>query len=331
MRAKNKKEEPKKPIHNMTLISVAIAILAVLVLAAYFSGLYPNQQSQPKAAIIDQLSSSTLTSHSRYVNQTFIDVAKGLLYTHFSEVDYYSENATVDNYENLPASGYKLIIWRAHSALDLESKLIAISTSETYASFSGDHDEFANGRLTLCNITDDPRLYVAITPKFIAEAMNGEFHDTVIILMNCNGLREGYAKTAEAFEEKGAKAFISWDGWIENPNNDQAATLLLKYLISENNTIQQAVDKIPQQQSMLGPSKLRFFPTSNETADYRIPSYNEKTATSNAWLGAMLSLRQTEAERSNCAHYELVDSAKALGVSTALKRSRITDYEAAPP
>jgi hypothetical protein len=311
----------QKKIYTAVMI---VIILLLMGAALYF---YHQQPGAPKAAIIDQLSSSELTSSSRDVNQTFIDAATALLYTRFPEVDYYSDNATVDNYKNLPSDGYKLIIWRAHSAID-ESGYIAISTCENNG--TSDYPQYSNGELTLCDILGDPRMYFAITPKFVTEIMSGRFDDTVIILMSCNGLKEGYTRTAEALEEKGAGAIISWDGWIENANNDGATALLLNCLINENNTIQEAVDKIPQQQSVYGPSELRFFPTSNQTADYRIPNYNEKTATSNAWLGGILSLRLTQAERCNCANYEIVDSVKALDVSTALKRSHITDYEAAP-
>jgi hypothetical protein len=46
----------------------------------------------------------------------------------------------------------------------------------------------------------------------------------------------------------------------------------------------------------------------------------------------MPSPLETKAERGYCTNHKIgVDSAKALGVSTALKRSRITDYEEAPP
>ena len=38
--------------------------------------------------------------------------------------------------------------------------------------------------------------------------MSGRFEDTVIILMSCNGLKQGYYETAKAFIEKGAKVLI---------------------------------------------------------------------------------------------------------------------------
>jgi len=319
-------------VQKKTIYAAAtIAIILLLAGAALFFYLQQLPR-KPKAAIIDQLSSSYLTNSSRYVNQTFINETRTLLSTYFPEVDYYSDNATVDNYKSLPSDGYKLIIWRAHSAIDLSGMFIAISTSENNG--TSDYPQYSNGELTLCDIKPDPTMYFAITPKFITEVMSGRFDDTVIILMTCNGLEGRYTKTAEALEEKGAKAIISWDNWIEASNNDGATALLLNYLINENNTIQQAVAKIPPQppSPFGGPSQMRFYPTSNETADYRIPNYNEKATISNAWSGGMQTFRNVDAEGSNRANQEPeVDSAKLPDVSIALKRSRIAGYEELHP
>jgi hypothetical protein len=315
--------------------TIYIAATAVIILFLMGFGLslflqQPAGASVPRAAIIDQLGSSMLTSSSRYPNQTLIDEARALLYTRFPEVDYYSDNATVDNYRNLPFEGYKLIIWRVHSALDESGKFIAISTSEN--NDTADYPQYSNGELTLCRILGDPRLYFAITPKFISQVMNGRFNDTVIILMSCNGLKEGYTETAKALQEKGAKAIISWDGWIENLNNDETTDHLLNYLINESDTIQQAVDKIPQQQSTQGPSELHFFPGDTETAGYQIPNYNNKTVATSGWFHPTMTVRNTEAERDNMANHEPeVDSAMLPGVSAALKRSRIAGYEELRP
>jgi len=271
MKTKNK-GETKKFAQNKRLTYAAIAIIAIIILASIFLYIHPNQSGQPKAAIIDQLSSSRLAETIRYPNQTFINTAKQLLYKRFSIVDYYSDNATVEQYKGLSSQNYKLIIWRAHSALNLDSKYIAISTSDKYG--SKNYDQYLeNGQLTLCNITG--YYYFGITPKFVKELMSGRFNDTVIILMSCNGLKQEYYKTAETFEEKGAKVFISWDGWILPSDNDNAITLLLQYLINENNTISNAVSKIPRYSSAFGPSQLKHYPDTNDVRNYQIPDYKQ--------------------------------------------------------
>jgi hypothetical protein len=111
--------------------------------------------------------------------------------------------------------------------------------------------------------------------------MNGRFEDTAIILMSCNGLRNGYYGTAQAFEDKGARVFISWDEWVDFENNDCATSLLLQYLITDNDTVSVATGRILPYPSESGATvKLRYNP--ENAADYRIPVYvqNGESATS---------------------------------------------------
>jgi len=293
MKAKNKGETDESA-QNKRLVYAAVAIITIIILASLFFYFRPNQPSQPKVAIIDQLSSSQLAEPIRYRNQTFINTTKELLYKRFSIIDYYSDNATVEQYKRLSSQDYKLIIWRAHSALDLNSKYIAISTSDKYD--SKNYDQYLeNGQLTLCNITG--YLYFGITPKFVEELMSGRFEDTVIIFMSCNGLKQGYHKTAETFEEKGAKVFMSWDGWIDPSDNDNAITLLLQYLIDENNTIYEAVHKIPTYSSLYGPpSKLEHYPDTTDVRNYRIPDYRQDNTAKMKLAMMAIPLKEFESE-----------------------------------
>jgi hypothetical protein len=278
MRMNDDDDSVERLLAGRRRVYVVTSMLAIVIVTVAVVYLYPRQSGPAKAAIVDQLGSSRLDPTSRHSNSTFIEGAKQLLNTRFSIVDYYSDNATVEEYKLL--SAYKLILWRAHSALDNESKYIAISTSEKYGSTN--YDQYLeNGQLTLCNITGDPNLYFAITPSFVREIMSGRFDGAVIIFMSCNGLKEGYNKTAESFVEKGVKAFISWDGWVDKSKNDNAISLLLEYLISENNTIAEAGGKIPHSPSPLyGPCALRYCPA--EAANYTIPNYKQGNATSNS-------------------------------------------------
>jgi hypothetical protein len=286
MKAKGKKGETKGFVYSKRLIyiSVAVIIIALLTIALFFI-FYSNQPSEPKAAIIDQLSSSQLSDVSRYINETFVENAKTLLYHRFSKIDYYSDNATVEQYSKLASLNYKLIIWRVHSALDPEN-YVAISSSERYV--SGKYGQYSSEQLKLCNITGDPFLYFAITPKFVEECMGGRFEDTVIVFMSCNGLNPNYIKTAEAFRNKGVKVFISWDGWIEKADNDNAISLLLKYLIEDNRIISEAVERIPQ----YGLSKLDYYPHTTDVANYHIPNYKQSNVSSGMMFSSAIILRK---------------------------------------
>ena len=272
-RTKDQNDNSKR---NKRLIYAALAIIVVLAPVVYFYSASTTPSPSPRAAIVDQLGSSRLGAASRQQNLTFIESAEGLLRERFSVVDYYSDNATVEQYVHLASLGYKLIVWRGHSALD-PSGYVALASTDKYG--LKDYDTYLeNDQLALCNITGDNSLYFGITPKFIEQVMGGRFTDTVIFLMSCNGLNAGYLKTAQAFQNKGAKAVISWDNWISSLDNDGAADILLQYLINENNTIGQAVSRMPLYSPDYGWAELKYYPEKPETSDYHIPDYRQGAA-----------------------------------------------------
>jgi len=285
-------------VRRKRLIILAIAvIIIILVPVVYFYSSSANQSVQPRAAIVDQLGSSKLDVVIRHENQSFIEAAKEFLYTRFSAIDYYSDNATIEQYKQLGSANYKLIVWRAHSALDQSSKYVAISSTEKYT--EGRYQEYLdNEQLTLCNVTgeaDIHKMYLGITPKFIREIMNGRFEDTVIVLMSCNGLRSGYYETARAFEDKGVKVVISWNEWVSSFDNDDGASLLLQHLINGNDTVSGAVSKTPTYPPELGGARLMYDPST--AADYRIPDYRQsESAKAQALVMPSVSRKSTVPE-----------------------------------
>jgi hypothetical protein len=280
---RNTKPQTVAPKRGKKIIYAAIALIIVLIPAVYFYSISLTQPSEAKAAIIDQLGSSKLDAFVCDPNQTFIESAEELLYKRFSVIDYYSDNATVEEYSKLASQGYKLILWRAHSALALNSNYIAISTTENESSIEN-YGQYPDGSLTLCNITGDPTLYIAITPTFIEQVMTGTFQHTVIVLMCCNGLEQGYLGTAKALEAKGAKVIISWNNWISDSDNDYGTSILLHYLIDENETVSEAVVQVPTFSSseFASATQMLYDPVNSNAENYRIPDYRTYAGTNSA-------------------------------------------------
>ncbi len=271
---KKTNEQNDSSQRNKRLIYAALVIITVLVPIVYFYSTSTRPSPSPRAAIIDQLGSSKLAMATRQMNLTFIESAENLLHERFSVIDYYSDNATVEQYAGLTSLGYRLIIWRGHSALD-PSGYVALASTDKYG--LKDYNTYLeNDQLALCNITGDASLYFGITPKFIEQVMIGRYTDTVIFLMSCNGLNPDYLKTAQAFQSKGAKVVISWDNWISPQDNDGAADIFLRYLINENNTIGQAVHRIPMYSPDYGWAELKYYPS--DVSNYYIPDYRQSTA-----------------------------------------------------
>jgi hypothetical protein len=225
-------------------------ILLVVVFSAYvtYTSLNPpqnrkiNQMSfQFKAAIVDQLS-LTLP------NQTFAETATSMLKQAGYTVDYYpGEKVTVDFYRDLLNKGYGLLILRVHSAPFKESNETFFFTSQPYSKTQyvneqlTDQVKIAYPQMTTQEFSSGnyPK-YFAIGSEFVEATSETRLGNTTIIAMGCDGLT--YPRMAEAFVEKGAKAYMGWDGSVTSEYTDRATTNLLKHLIQDKQIMQQAVE-----------------------------------------------------------------------------------------
>jgi hypothetical protein len=199
-----------------------------------------SSNSQPKAAIVDQLS---LT----FPNQTFIQAATAILEQAGYSVDYYpSENVTVDFFRNLATHDYGIVILRVHSTAtglqgtEYNQIPVVLFTSEIYTQNSYAWEQLNDQLEKVSYHAPQPPYYFAITPAFVTSCMNGRFQNTTIVMMGCEGLEN--IKLAEAFIEKGVKIYTGWTGSVSSSYTDQATADLLQHLIAEKQTIEQAVD-----------------------------------------------------------------------------------------
>ena len=190
-----------------------------------------------RAAIVDQLS---LTAP----NAGFSDTATDTLQKAGYEVDYYAgERVTVNFYRNLPQLNYDLIILRTHSTAivsrgEEEVPTVSIFTNEPY-SRDRYYEEQVAGYLGFASYIDGGPQVFGITGDFIRSAMNGRFHDTVILMMGCDGLRNDEA--AEAFIERGASSYVSWSEFVSANHTDVATERLLELLLAEKVPLPDAV------------------------------------------------------------------------------------------
>lgn len=195
-----------------------------------------NSNLEPKAAIVDHLSLSR-------PNQTFIETATNILKQAGYTVDYYpGSEVTVNFYGSLPTHGYGLIVFRVHSSArqmqgdEIVKSDVSLFTSELYTPSKYVPQQLDGQIVSVKFLYGDETLYFGIRPGFIMS--NGNFRNTTIIMMGCDGLMT--TSMAKAFTEKGAKAYISWDDSILGSRNDPAITCLLQHLITEKQTIKNA-------------------------------------------------------------------------------------------
>ena len=211
----------------------------------------------PGAAIIDQL--YTLQPNTAFINE----VSQELEDCGF-EVDLYQgDEVTVDLYRKLPGYGYKLIIFRAHSGLlSNEGEVVrktSLFTNEPYSETGHVAEQLAD-RLAMARINKNYPYVFSIKDTFIAHAMQGEFNDTVIIMMGCSCLH--IDDLAKAFIEKGASSYVAWHATVGLGYVDKATPYLIKKLCQEGLTIKGAVGNT---MSDIGPdpqfgARLKYYP-----------------------------------------------------------------------
>ena len=265
-RAKAKKQTKGKPPKRgwpwFAWLIIALAIAGVVAFVRIYPMGQPSSDNvgKPRATIVDQLS-------SLQENEDFITEVTKELEDYGFEVDLYQgDEITVDFYRQLPTHGYKLIIFRAHSGILGEDGEVILRT----VLFT--NEEYSESRYVLEQLYEQlvrggagegcPMMF-GIAPKFISEKMEGEFDDTVIIMMGCSGI---YLRDmAEAFVEKGASVYLAWDRSVELYYVDDATSYLMSQLCYGNLPIKEAVDSTMAEK---GPDPeygalLKYYPSNN--------------------------------------------------------------------
>lgn len=286
---KRRIREQKKKEGYIGTIGASV-IIAVVVIAIYSLSVHsppnlpPNQtieSNKNTAAIIDGLGYSEVLK-----NQTFVDTTTRILQQAGYKVDYYpGKKVTVNLFRKLATYGYDLIILRVHSILTKgEDPHVTIFTTERYSkwkyTWEQEHNYTVKVRL-LSDVYEDKNLYFGVTDDFFRYRMEGQFDNTTVLMMGCEGLAflgydyYGYeyyhGDMAKTFLEKGAKIFWSWDGEVMGSHTDAAMAYLLQQLIIERQT---AEDAMMNTMIKVGPdpkywSRLRYFPF--ELGNYTIP------------------------------------------------------------
>lgn len=232
-------------------LRLIVALAVVVLLAAAGGGVFAlasgggdTPPDRPKtAAIVDQLS---LTQP----NPEFISSARSLLTEAGYLVDYFpGEQVTVDFYRTLPQRDYDLILLRVHAGITtevdvssgeaLETEYVSLFTGEPYSPDKYPDEQL--NRLGRAVYYEGADPLFGIGPQFVEESMAGTFDSTLIVMMGCDGLRS--QRTAQAFLDKGASAFVSWSRPVSATHTDAATERLLENLLLEGLNTAEAVSR----------------------------------------------------------------------------------------
>jgi len=237
-RGNSKKEKivSDKKLLVLSLGLITIIVLGFLVYKTFFQTAEINFSL--KAAIIDQLA-------EHFPNPEFNETVTNLLRDAGFNVSYYGyKTVTVGFYRELAKRDYGIIILRAHSALREDNKTVDLFTSEEYDATKYSWER-KNGLLTKGNYTreleSEGKFYFAITPKFIENY--GYFPKSVVVAMGCWSLKPGCEEMANAFINRGAKAYVGWTEIVLHEDTDHETVRLLEMLLKKNRTLAYAIDK----------------------------------------------------------------------------------------
>lgn len=214
---------------------VCACLLAVLAVWGAFQ-LSSSPSGPRRAAIVDQLELTV-------PNPVFLREIKQLLEANGYDVDYIpGDEVTVDFYRHLPKRDYDLIILRTHSTADItrgETNVTSVSlfTGEPYSE-ERYYDEQLRGAIGFAQYTESSPKLFGITAEFIRNSMEGKFDGTTILMMGCQGLINGEA--ADAFADRGASAFVGWDGLVSAQHTDEATRILLQHLVVDQLSVAEA-------------------------------------------------------------------------------------------
>jgi hypothetical protein len=279
------------------LCGIAGGVVVVVSLLAVYSFNQPNSAHVGfSAAVIDQLSSM-----QGFTNGTFVRAANDTLITAGYQVTYYKgSDVTVGFYRALPTMGYKILVFRVHSALRLNSSGTGVGppldffTSELYSNTTYAAYQIDNWLdIAVYNGTGNKNEYFGILDGFVTGAMVGSFQNATIILMGCNGLDthgQGYSEAMlRALVDRGAKVIIGWNASVSVSHTDVATEDLLGHLLVENETVK---DAITATNNEVGPdpsaykNKLLYYPSKSapfnctiDVGNYTIPHGSPKSAT----------------------------------------------------
>jgi len=269
-------QQEKKPTRSKLLfIAISIILVIIIIVAstmAFFSQEPPETTFSLSAAIIDQLS-------MEYPNTPFVENVTAVLENHNFNVTYHSQKLDVEFFKKLATYNYGIIVLRVHSALRSDSSTVDLFTSE---SFDEDlHVQEMNEGLVVrgvLNYSSVPKEYFAISPKFL-ENLEGRFPESIIIAMGCWSLRQGLEQMAEAFIEKGAKAYVGWNGLVEYEHTDQETMKLITRLLAEDKTISEAVSRVLSDPAWK--SKMGYYPVT--ARDIKISSLVNQVKSESAY------------------------------------------------
>mgnify|MGYP000347783313 CR=1 FL=1 len=231
-------------IQVASIIVILAALVAVMRLNEPLvnSGSHNYEETAPlvdssKAVLIDGIAFTD-------PNPRFTASIKEILSKANISLDIYEgEEVTIDLLRNI--GGYGLIILRVHSAVDERHGFLYLFSAEKFDSeeynLRYSKEERMSGAVREGR-TFKNESYFALRADLLGYLGNRGLNGSIVILMGCNGT--GSQQAIDKLFERGVKAIIAWDGYVDLDYTDEIIVELLKAVYRDRMDFPEAVEKV---------------------------------------------------------------------------------------
>lgn len=218
-----------------------ITVVGILIIIDATTNPEQNGERIPKVAIHDPLTSD---GEEPGFAEACIELFESAGY---SVETFMGREVTVDLLKRVPKDCDALIL-RVHSGVFEDT--VWLFTGERYDNAKHVMEQLAD-ELHIARITPNSDPLFAVGAKFVSRHMKGRLHDTLVVMMACEGLNS--TDLGEAFLGAGASAYVSWDGLVSLSHTDEATGILLEGLVLDWARLEEAVEDT---NGMVGGDKL---------------------------------------------------------------------------
>ena len=233
-----KKSRSPRLRKTITLTAFSLILISAFVVWAN----WPSAANQPKpqtndnvlkAAILDGLydtdpNATLIGSMVNYISSAgyCVDVFRGT-------------NVTIDLLRNI--GGYKILILRLHSTIHTDGFLYIFS-GEQYTESKYVNEQLTGAVRKAYTFNESETPYFALNAVFLGNNNPDGLKGTTIILTGCNGTATPYVM--QRFFERGVKAYISWNGYVDLSHSDEATLRLVRALYTEKLGLNEATAEV---------------------------------------------------------------------------------------
>ncbi|UCG45840.1 MAG: hypothetical protein JSV58_03475 [Candidatus Bathyarchaeota archaeon] len=257
----------KRSNPNWSRVKLVVSVVSILLLSGSLLYVYwPFIVSNESLQITEQNNESDITElraaildglHNTRPNVAFTEtLTRTLEEARFNVSLYQGKSVTINLLKDV--KDYDLLILRLHSGIHTD-RWLYIFSGEPYIESKYVADQLSGAVRKAYTFDEDEAPFFALNSAYLGINSPNSLEDTTIILMGCNATDDLYS--IQRLIERGAKAYLAWNGYVDLSYTDAATIRLIEAIYSQGSSLDKAVDIIVEE---IGPdptygSSLEYF------------------------------------------------------------------------